>query len=218
MISLIKEKTDTPSDQTMNEDEAAISWGQYLRWLFVPGHVYNFSALGSAFVYIGANQSLLNRDRKHLTEAVGRSLSIAFFTAATELAEGKLLEPTEKHMPGDSDLAVTNRTIAEISLASRYFPTLPSSHTAREAELAHEANMLRHDVIMYDAKREQVGNWNLIVSNPRLMEDDFMQKVAIADMKKIAIARQIQLRDDLPDADRNNLLKYTKAALLARLG
>ena len=67
--------------------------------------------------------------------------------------------------------------------------------------------MLRHDVIMWDVKREGPGNWNLVASNPRLMEDDFMEKVAVADMKKIALARQIQLREDLSDDDRNNLLK-----------
>jgi len=218
MINLIKERGDTPNDQVTHQDESAVSWGQYLRWLFLPGHAYNFSRLGNVFVYIGTNQSLPNRDRKHVTEAIGRSLSIAFFTPKDEIAEGKVLEPTEKGTQGDTDLVVTNRTTAEISLASGYFPTLPSNHTAREAELDHEANMLRHDVIMWDVKREGPGNWNLVASNPRLMEDDFMEKVAVADMKKIGLARQIQLREGLSDNDRNNLLKYSKPALLARLG
>jgi hypothetical protein len=213
MINLVKEKTDTPDDNT--QDDAIASWGQYVRWLFVPGHVYNFSALGNVFVYIGANQSLPNRDRKYMTEAIGRSLSVAFFNEVEVVADGRILAPTDTDI--HNDLSVTNRTVAEISLASGYFPPLPANHTPRDAEVAHEANVLNHDVVMYDAKRDGTLNWNLLISSPRFMEDDFAQKVNVADMKKIALARQIQLREGLSDDARNDLLKYTKAVLLARL-
>ncbi len=147
-----------------------------------------------------------------MKEERGRSIAVEGDNEVEGVDEGRI----QAHNDSDihNDISVTNRTVEEISLASGYFPTLPANHTHREAEVAHEANVLNHDVVMYDAKRDGTLNWNLLISSPRFMEDDFAQKVNVADMKKIALARQIQLREGLSDDARNDLLKYTKAVLL----
>lgn len=210
-VELVKERQTTLSSGSTVEQ----AWGMYLRWLFKPGYAYQLSALSSTYFFVGANQSKPGRDARQESEALGRSLAVAFFEEEDNLAEGKLLKPIDDN--GDTILHLQNKTIAELSLACGFHPAVSHNDTAREVELMHEAALLRHDVQMHTVVRHDENNWKLVLVDSCFIEDHYVDTVAIQDMTKMGLARQIQLKEGLDDLGRNSAWSMTKQALLNRL-
>ena len=150
-----------------------------------------------------------------LKHFLGRSLSVAFFEDAGSVMQGRSVRPIEGLE--SSDLILTNRTIAELSQASGFFPTLHGNEDARNVEIMHEMKILQHEVVMYDVARNDPDTWNLVLTRPRFIEDNFTETTDLASMTKMALARQCQLRRGLSDEQRNNLYLLTKQALLDQL-
>ena len=84
----------------------------------------------------------------------------------------------------------------------------------------HERQWLQHDLLCYHTTR--VGSneepWCFMVKDPELAENESIQPTPLADCTKICLARQLQLRDDLNDLRRAELLQLTREALLLLLG
>ena len=129
--------------------------------------------------------------------------------------DGKLLAPSDATVA--KELVLTNRTIAELSTASGYYPQLIGNEAARSVELMHEASLLTHDIVMYDVERVSSESWKLKITNPMFMEEHFFNTVPMANWTKMALARRIQLRDGLHDGQRDMLYLQTKQALLDQL-
>ena len=128
---------------------------------------------------------------------------------------GKLLAPSDATLA--KELVLANRTIAELSTASGYYPQLIGNEAARSVELMHEASLLTHDIVMYNVERVSSESWELKITNPAFMEEHFFNTVPMANWTKMALARRIQLRDGPNDGQRDMLYLQTKQALLDQL-
>lgn len=198
------------------------AWGSYVRFLFEPGHVYSFDALApNQYFYVVENKSFAYRDMPCEDAAQGRTLSIAWFSEVgnTDLHGAMILEPCEGLV---GDLILQAMTVADISRAAGYYPPHADDATARELEVLHEQALLQHNLIVYKCRPTDVvgdATWALVLhEGGRDVEDHVFEARALADLSKMALARQLQLRDGLNNSERDarwRLLK--KAQLIAAL-
>ena len=93
----------------------------------------------------------------------------------------------------------------------------------RTVELKHEANLLNHKIVVFDAQRESGvefgadASWFFLLENPVDIEECTFAKRAMPQLTKMALARQIQLRDGLTAAERNALWPLPKPTLVRHL-
>ena len=167
---------------------------------------------GNRFFLVGANRSLPGRDKREDADAIGRSLEISFLEQACMLPEGLLLRPCNN----EGTLELVNMTIAEISQASGYHPATSHRDTTRDVEIKHESCFLSHDIVVYDAARYDGDSWQFLASNPRPLEQNFLE-IPLEQLTKCGLARRLQLQEGLSDAQRSELYSLTKLALLERL-
>ena len=196
---------------------ADIAWGQYARWLFVPGVMYKFAALSTTYFFVAANKSIANRDRRMEDDAIGRSLSVAFFEERDVVIDGVIVQPTKGF--DNFELELMDCTIAELSKACGFHPAVAVNATARDVELLHESMILGHDAMSHTTTRiyDEDHPWLYKLSDPTLLEEHYIAVTPMDELTKMGIARQIQLLRDLTDAARNDLWANTKAALFADL-
>ena len=125
-----------------------------------------------------------------------------------------------EHRVGDADALLMTMTVAELSRAAGFHPAFPANATARDVELLHEARALQHGILVYTATRVGASDapWDFVLTDPVDIEDAFVLSRPTETLTKMAIARQLQLRDALSDEARNRQwAAMTKTALLAVL-
>ena len=198
-------------------------WGMYVRFLFESNHIYAFQALGpDLFLYVAENKSVPNRDAPAFGAAEGRHLTIAWFELSPEQGDG--YDGYQKVIPCTGDnglLELTNCTIAEVSRAAGYYPVVPLNATERDIEVIHETHLLDHQVVVFDAERQTYttgGDWGaswcfLVRNGPEDIEEHTFDKRDLAGLTKMALARRIQLRDNLTNDQRNALWPFRKDLL-----
>ena len=134
--------------------------------------------------------------------------------------EGKRVTPVAG---GGAALQLVPCTLAQVSKASGYYPALAHDATARDEELLHEAAFLSHDLLVYERRPVEPtqnnleGSWDFILSDAKLAEDSYIEDTPLADCVKMALARQLQLRDGLTNEQRNRISVLEKAVLLAQI-
>jgi len=130
----------------------------------------------------------------------------------------------------DGRLPIIQTTVAEISRAAGFHPAAGANDTERDVEIHHEASMLLHDIVVYQTRRlafheggldfAMGASWTLALeSAPENIEDHaFEHRSTTTQLTKMALARQLQLRDGLSD-DRRDLIWQTldKDVLIAAL-
>ena len=130
----------------------------------------------------------------------------------------------------DGRLPIIQTSVAEISRAAGFHPAAGATDTERDVEIRHEANMLIHDLVVYQTRRLAFHEGGLdfavgasrtlaLESAPENIEDHaFEHRSTTTQLTKMALARQLQLRDGLSD-DRRDLIWQTldKDVLIAAL-
>ena len=138
-------------------------------------------------------------------------------TKVDESADGIKVVPTV-------GAQVRELKLVEVSLArllasaGASLPTVPGeSH--RQAEIRHERAFLGYCVLVYKSVR--IGTfdepWCFVLSQPEDIEARHVASRPWHLLKKMAILRQLQIRDGFSDEKRNNLYALTWEALMTAL-
>ena len=216
-----------PSQEELNR-----KWGNYLRFLFFKHHLYRCTGLRAAdrYFYVAENKSIAYRDGPMPDQPAGRPLSVVWYEPAAhddvaltqcELYDGEVvLHPCAGDLP---ELTLLEASIAEISLAAGYYPPVSADDTARAVELAHEAHFLDHGWCVFGHRPYPIGaggacgKWSLIVQagDPTDVEEYHFARTKITDMRKMALARKLQVRDGLPQDDLRLLVALKEPVLSA---
>ena len=121
-------------------------------------------------------------------------------------------------MGRDRELELQLRTVAEISQAAGFSPALGEGASPREEELLHEAAFFTHELMVYRAAPATDAPWDYVLSDPADAEAEF-QSQPYASMRKMALARAVQLANDVSDDARDwayaNLTAVELLAVLA---
>lgn len=197
-----------------------LAWGNFLRFLLEPNSMYRFDMLPTnpqRFLFVAETKSLPGRDLPSEGAAMGRALMVAWFELTEEAMQGSIVSP----VAGDQgELQLMPCTIAEISRAAGFYPTTPAEASERDVELIHERAFLGHQVLRYHCERIGTSDhaWQFCVRDPVDLEEHIAASRPLADMTKMALARMLQLRDGLTDADRDSAwAKLKKGELLLAL-
>ena len=105
-------------------------------------------------------------------------------------------------MGRDRELELQLLTVAEISRAAGFSPELGEGSSPREEELLHEAAFFTHELMVYRAAPATDAPWDYVLSDPVDAEAEF-QSQPYASMRKMALARAVQLANDLADNARD---------------
>ena len=192
-----------------------VAWGFYLRFLFQPNTFYRFEGLlPDRYVFVAESKSFPGRDQPLLGEAAGRPLSIAWFEAESTTLQGVLVSPVNGH---DTALQLMDASVAEIVRAAGHFPPAAHDATPRDVELRLEKDFL--DFFLVRLKSQHVPfdssrPWSFMLSEPVDIEEYFIARTPVEDLSKIALARQLQLREGLNDEQRNQRWQLVRDALL----
>ena len=172
------------------------AWSQYLRFLLLPHTFYQFTLLSSTrFVFVAENKSFQGRDAPPEGEPLGRPLGVAWFEKVDSLADGILVKPCDAAEA--SQLRLMTSTIAELSMATGFYPSQSASDTARDTEILHEQAFLNHGLMRYTSQRvvDCESPWNFVLSDPTDAEDHFVDtRAEFGDLTKMALARFLQKR------------------------
>ena len=221
-VDILKQRVHRPA---VPQTPAGV-WSMYVRFLFEAHSFYRFTSLSNTrYLFIAENKSLPGREEVQPDEGVGRVLSIVWFRRADDegsCADGIRVVP----IAGDNGkLETMESTIAEISLAAGYYPPVGDSESAREVELKHERHLLSHDIVVYHARRctyadgEEWGAswaWSLDENSTDIEEHAFLHR-DLNTLTKMSLARQLQLRDNLTDNQRDRVWTLNKDTLLAAI-
>ena len=134
-VNLIRDRRHArPAEQAT----PATAWGNYVKALFKPHLIYEFSELGhNRFLYVAENKSLPNREQRTPGEAIGRDLVVLWFCQAEEQPDDGsiVLVPAADLLKGEVELLTM--TVAEIARAAGVHPPVPVAATDRDVELLH---------------------------------------------------------------------------------
>ena len=228
-VALIKGADDgSDSDRDDREKDEKVALANYTRFLFQPGSLYQFTANTSTkWFYIAENKSVAYRNKPKPDHVVGRPLNVVWFEAADDDIEIKDIAQASDQILTQcsgrcSSLNVQNMSIAEISITSGYFPAgiLPH-HTERDVELLHEMAILRNNVEHFESRWAELDNgsgWVLICDSASGVDLEwyaFNSHTDVGDMTKMALARALQVRDNLSDAERTRIWNLSKTILVA---
>jgi hypothetical protein len=141
-------------------DGPRVAWGNYVRFLFEPLHLYMFSNLHPhRWLFIAENKSLPGRDAPKPGQVIGRPLSIVWYEKASDedVAECDDVQVDEVLLvPTASDghcLPICDISLGELSLAAGYYPDdILAEHTERDVELLHESRFLNHGVLHFPSR------------------------------------------------------------------
>ena len=207
-----------------------VAWGMYVRFLFEAQTFYAFKRLApNMFLFVGENKSMPNRHTPADDAAIGRHLTVAWFTVAA--SQNHTSDNSVLVVPCACDgqhLELVASTIAEISKAAGYYPDdITADETERSVELKHEQRLLHHEVVAYSSDRYSYEHgagcgekWAFLLHEdppPEDIEDYCFVRRELQQLTKMALARRIQLTTGCADAHRDALWALPKATLLAQL-
>ena len=166
---------------------------------------------GDRYVYIAENRSYAGRASVAEDEATGRYLSKAWCSPGDRGPDGVVVKPDG----GTTSLPLELYTIAELSRAAGYFPTVPTGATTRAVELLHENAIMTHGLLRLSGQRldDYENPWSFMLSG-RVDAEEAHADERFDEMTKMALARQIQIRDGLSDDRRNAIWKQDKDFLI----
>jgi hypothetical protein len=201
------------------------SLSNYVRFLFMPHRMYAFTKLApNRYLYVAENKSFANRDLLGVDDAIGRPLAIAWFEETTDGLEmamgGAFVAPVAG---AEGTLELTHASIAELGHAAGLYIAMPANATARDEEIAIEATLLSQDIVSWEVVRadrpDHRACWGFVLIEPSAdIEQYAFETRPLAELTKMALCRQLQLRDHFTDAQRGVLWStQPKSALVAAL-
>ena len=123
---------------------------------------------------------------------------------------------------GDGQLELMNSTVGEISKAAGYYPACDENASERDLEILHETAFLNHDVRVFKGSRlgedlDEKATWSFELQHPgEDIEEYNFELKQLPDLTKMALARVLQLRNNLSDQERNRLWETLSKAHLVR--
>ena len=236
-VALIRQVDDASGGHDGADDKPAaqtadVAFANYVRFLFRSNNLYKFNAIAvregrDRYVFVTENKSVARDAIKHGLVS-GRPLNVIWYEPASESAEiAEELDADEQLLypcSGDSDaLLMQEMTIAELSIAAGYYPhdILPH-YTERDVELLHERRILHHNIEIFDSRRVRLtsgATWARIVNcaSGTDIEWHAFEDRPESDLTKMALARALQVRDDLTDDARDRVWALPKNVLNAAL-
>ena len=224
---------DNDSDNDTDDDVDApvpsdVAWSNYIRFLFQPGHMYQFTSLNaSRFMYVTENKSVAYRDTIRAHQAIGRSINIVWYEFANDdarmdehmIATEALVQPCNDQSDG---LPMQGMSLAEISLTAGFYPDVAPTDTDRDVELKHEPHIISHNIVMLQSRLVQLSTqnpWNMIVDIASAVdvEEYSFQQRDLSSLTKMALARALQIRDNLTAGDRVRAWSLEKRVLIYAL-
>ena len=199
----------TPSARTFE-----VAWSNYVRWTFQKGQFYAFDTLRPGmFLYIAENKSLPGREGRAEGDAIGRPLTAAWFEECEETHEGSVVRRADCTSPSLTTMLVT---LAELlHAAGEPYPPLGAEATARDKDIAMEANIATVPRLVYEARHvEDDDPWTFLLTSPEPAESKYLDETPMNKLNNIALARQLEI---LKGADRRASYAMTKSNLLAAL-
>ena len=217
-LDLIKQtlvRENAPSEQTPAE---ALS--NYVRFLFEANHFYALCGINGVdqptYFLIARSRTAPGKEAAREGEPQGRSLALAWYQQYDEDIDGIHVKPVVDRL---GELHITQTTVAEISLASGYFPHLTPDDDAQAAETKHVDAFLNHEPTHFDSVRNFTADqpWGFTLTNPTNVEDCVFAKRSVKDLTKFALARRLQILHGGSDELRNTRWILNKDCLLAAL-
>jgi len=90
-----------------------VAWGNYLKSLFVPGHMYMFESVpNKRYFLVGESKSFAGREAKAEEEAIGRPIAVSWFHKVSDSAQG---DRCSWHF--QPDLSLFAEMVFQVSLA-----------------------------------------------------------------------------------------------------
>ena len=131
-ISLLREAAQGAPDHSGSPE---VAWHMYVRWLFRADVFHSFGALGNKnFFYVAENKSFPGRDEILEGQAMGRDLSVVWFSELAgmeEHEEGLIVVPCARD---DENLIMLTQTVAEIARTAGLWHAPKDNDTARDVE------------------------------------------------------------------------------------
>ena len=229
-LQLVAPEAEDDASEAHDSRSVHIAWANYVRFLFAPHNVYCFTGLPrNVFFYVAENKSVAYRDAPKQGEAIGRAISVIWLEMSTSselpdclgAARPTLFVPASDG--ADGELHIADISLAEISLASGYYPPdVAPHHSDRDVELMHEQRLLQHAVERFASMRTpatQGAAWSFIVDLDagECIEFWNYENRDMGDHTKMSLARQLQERDGLTDDVRDRAWALPRATLVAAL-
>lgn len=198
-----------------------LAWANYIRAVLEPNAFYRFLGLPSdVYLFVGRTRAAPGKRKNAPDESQARSIAYLWFapdSAATRDGDDGtrlLVQPVEGVL---GQLILKAGTPAEILTAAGAFPTIAVDDTERDVELKQEASFMRYELVRYTSVR--VGTegmpWHYYLSDPVDAEVVYFHFRDAADITKMCLARTIQIRDGLTDAQRTLAWGAPRDVLLA---
>ena len=195
---------------------ADVSFANYVRFLFLPHHMYKFSGVVAhgpqKYLLVTENKSVAYREdsRPHLT--IGRHISVCWYEEAPDIEIDEELAPGEIFViPAGGDtpcLPIQEMTLGEISQAAGHYPRVLDHHTERDVEIMHEKAILSNGVDHVESRRAEGPGWGRIVKTDTAGDIEWyhFERNDLADMTRVALSRALQVRDRLTDDQRKKIM------------
>ena len=176
----------------------AVAWRNYIRAVFVKGHMYKISCNPSAILYIAENKTLAGREqREHDEEALGRKMAVVFY----ENLPGGLAQRVHRETLGMQQNLLT---IAELlqTLGGFVLPADPA-RTAADTELLLERKYMDLGITRFNVTVEpeapEVHVYRMDDENDA--EAALLAETPAAKRTKMMLARALARNEKLLDGE-----------------
>ena len=168
------------------------------------------------FFFIGENKSLPGRGDRGDSEAIGRSVAVAWFEPCESVGAGGALYVRRVAREQDA-MELLLLTLAEVLRAAGHYPTVSVADTARDVELLLEADFMSKSLGRYDSIRETAadGPFVFALESPIDAELRYFDETPLDALTKMALARKLELQQGCDRMQVYN--ENTKQSILFRL-
>ena len=195
----------------------------YFRTLLEPYYVYAFMGLQASprCFYVAESKAFAGKDAPIGGEAIGRSLSLAWFEADGPIGDGTRVVPVNRH---SANLELTTCTVAGLLMAAGHFEPIVPGESARQQELRYEERFFDFDLVVFPRSQRILGdngqgesNWMFELYGSVCVEEHYFDTVQPAQLTKLQIARLLIICGTELAADWKRLYMLNKDALVAKL-
>ena len=170
-------------------------WANYCRSVLTKMNFFAFLTLKpDLYFFVGENKSMPGRDTRAESDALGRSLGVAWFEKHDVAAGGTIVRRVAREGP---HMELQLHTLAELLRAAGFTLSVGVDDTARQVELALEATVMDHCLVRFHHVRETAATDDPFVftlSEPHDAEQVFWGETEPAALTKIGLARRAEVQ------------------------
>ena len=172
-----------------------VAWSNYVRKTFSKGNFYAFETLRpELYLYVAENKSLPGREARAEGDALGRSLSVAWFEAHETTDDGVVVTRVDKTSQ-DALLTMLSSLAEILHAAGEPWPALGPEATARALEVAVEARYAHVPRYIYQATHlfHESDPWTFLLWGADPAETKYLAETPLDELTNMALARQLEL-------------------------